>query len=102
MYLTGKNNPFFYSSLFASFAVQGNAIAIMPYIEVDLLKNTLDNLLDNNSYDLVAVTSIFPHHKGILIKVLAKKTQNIKMYWYLVLNALRKLNHQSCLPHIPK
>jgi urease accessory protein len=102
MYLTGKDNPFSDSKLFASFPIWGNAIAIMPQIEVNLLKSTLDNLLDNNSHDLVAATSVLPHDKGVLIKVLASQTQKIKMYWHLVLNALRKLNHQSCLPHIPK
>lgn len=101
MYLTGKDNLFSHSELFASFPVWGNAIAIMPQIEVDLLKSTLDNL-PNNSGDLVVATSVLPHDKGVLIKVLASQTQKIKMYWHLVLNALRKLNHQSCLPHIPK
>ena len=102
MYLTGKDNPFSDSALFASFPIWGNAIAIMPQIEVNLLKNTIDRLLDNNSYDLVAATSVLPYNKGVLIKVLSDRTQSIKMYWHSVLNALRKLNHQSCLPRIPK
>lgn len=102
MYLTGKDNLFANNALFASLPIWGNAIAIMPQIEVNLLKSTVDSLLDNNNIDLVAATSILPHDRGILIKVLASQTQKIKMYWYSVLNALRNLNHQSCLPHIPK
>lgn len=102
MYLTGKDNLFANSALFASLPVLGNAIAIMPQIEVDLLKNTIDRLLDNDSYDLVAATSVLPYDKGVVIKVLASQTQKVKMYWHSVLNALRKLNHQSCLPYIPK
>lgn len=102
MYLTGKDNLFSNSALFASFPILGNAIAIMPQIEANLLKNTIDRLLDNNTYNLVAATSVLPYGKGVVIKVLSERTQNIKMYWRSVLNALRKLNHQSCLPPIPK
>lgn len=102
MYLTGKDNLFSHNELFASLPIWGNAIAIMPQIEVNLLKTTIDNLLDSNNRDFVAATSVLPYDKGVLIKVLANKTQNIKRYWYSVLNALRKLNHQSCLPYIPK
>lgn len=102
MYLKGKDNSFSHNTLFASFPILGNAIAIMPHLEVNLLKSTVDNLLDNNSQKLVAATSVLPYDKGIIIKVLASKTQAIKKSWYLILNLLRQLNHQTCLPNIPK
>ena len=102
MYLKGKENLFPHHDLFASFPVLGNAIAIMPHLEIDLLKSTLDNLESNNLSELVAAVSVLPHNKGVVIKALASKTQSVKSYWDLVLKVLRKLNRQSPLPKVPK
>ena len=102
MYLQGKENLFRDSQLFASLPVLGNAIAILPNIEVNLLKNTLDSLENKNNCDLVAATSILPRDKGVIIRVIAAKTEQVKRYWYSVINVLRKLNNQFPLPKIPK
>ena len=102
MYLEGQNNPFRDNPLLAEYSVWGNAIAIMPRIKLDLLKNTVDSLEGQNISNLQAATSVLPYDKGILIRVLADKTSRVKSYWNLILDALRKLNRQPSLPQIPK
>jgi urease accessory protein len=104
VHLMGCNNPFSDHPLFASFPVLGNAIAIMPQIEVNLLKSTLDSLSNNYQYqeEFLAATSVLPHNKGVLIRVLAAQTQKIKSYWHSIVTTLRQLNHQPLLPVIPK
>jgi urease accessory protein len=102
IYLTGFSNPFSHHPLFASFPVLGNAIAIMPQIEINLLKSTLDSLTINHQVGFLAATSVLPHNRGVLIRVLANQTQKIKNYWHSVVASLRQLNNQPILPLIPK
>ena len=102
MYLEGQNNPFRDNSLLAKYAVWGNAIAIMPRLKLDLLKNAVDSLEKQNISTLQAATSVLPYNRGILIRVLADKTLQIKSYWNSVLNVLRKLDRQPSLPQVPK
>lgn len=101
-YLMGLHNQFSHHHLFASLPVIGSAIAIMPQIEVNLLKNSLDNLKGDNQKDFVVATSVLPHNKGVVIRALASQTQQIKNYWHSVINVLRQLNQQPHLPRIPK
>ena len=102
MHLTGKENKFAQSSLFASLPVLGNAIALLPQIEVNLLKTTLDSLKLPNTSNLVVATSVLPQDKGVLLRVLGSRTQDIKSYWHSAINTLRKLNQQPPLSHVPK
>jgi urease accessory protein len=102
IHLMGSSNPFSHHRLFASFPVLGNAIAIMPQIEVNLLKSTLDNLSISDREDFLVATSVLPHNRGVLIRVLATQTQKIRNYWHSVVAILRQLNNQPSLPLIPK
>ena len=102
MYLKGQNNPFCHDPLLARYSVWGNAIAIMPHVKLDLLKNTVDSLAKQNIPALQAATSVLPRDRGIVIRVLADKTEKVKSYWNSVLDVLRKLNQQSSLPQVPK
>jgi urease accessory protein len=102
IHLIGSHNPFSHHQLFASFPIMGSAIAIQPQIELNLLKNTLDSLNDSQQEDFLVATSILPHNKGVLIRVLATQTQKVKSYWHSVISLLRQLNHQPLLPLIPK
>jgi urease accessory protein len=102
IHLTGSSNPFSHHPLFASFPVLGNAIAIIPQVEVNLLKSTLDSLSINHQEDFLVATSVLPHNRGVLIRVLATQTQKIRNYWHSVVATLRQLNNQPFLPLIPK
>jgi urease accessory protein len=102
IHLRGFDNPFSHHQLFASFPVMGSAIAIQPQIELGLLKSSLDGLNSNQQEDFLVATSILPHNKGVLIRVLAAQTQKVKSYWHSVISLLRQLNHQPPLPSIPK
>lgn len=101
-YLKGNNNKFGNSKLFASLPVLGTAIAIMPDVELSLLEQAINNLNQDSFNKLITATSVLPHNKGILIKVLASQVQTIKSYYSCVIDTIRKLNHQPLLPTIPK
>lgn len=101
-YFEGNNNQFRDSKLFASLPVLGTAIAIIPNVELSLLEQAINNLNKDSFNGLITATSVLPHNKGIVIKVLANQAQTIKSYYSCVINTLRQLNDQPLLPTIPK
>ena len=101
-YLEGKNNQFRNSSLFTSFPILGTAIAVLPQINCNSLQKAIDDLTTTNVNDFVVATSILPYDKGILIRVLSQKSEQIKKYFRSVLNSIRSMQSDSALPYIPK
>ena len=100
MYLSGINNSFKDSNLFAKYAILGNAIAVLPSSQVKLLQTQIENLA--MAHNLLVATSLLPQERGLLIRINGEKTTLIKQYFSTVLNLIRKI-HQDCpLPYIPK
>ncbi len=100
MYLSGVNNSFSDSHLFAKYSVLGNAIAVLPGSKVKLLQAKIEKLdIPNN---LLTATSLLPQNRGVLIKVNAQKTASIKKYFTSIINSIRNINQNNNLPHIPK
>ena len=102
MRLEGKLNPFNNNQLFASLPIIGNAIAILPDIDLKLLSTNLESISAANSPQLTVATSILPHNQGLVIRALANKTIELKNYFRTALDCIRTLTHQSPLPYIPK
>ncbi len=102
MYLEGKLNPFKDNKLFVSLPIIGNAIAILPDVDLKLLSTSLESLPAANSPQLTVATSILPHNQGLVIRALANKTMELKKYFRSALDCIRTLTYQSPLPYIPK
>lgn len=94
------NNPFKNNKLFASLPIIGNAIAIVPDTNLNLLIDTIENQTSN--HNLESAISILPAENGIIIRALANKTRIIKKHFIDILNCIRAITNQSLLPHIPK
>ena len=102
MKLLGKNNFFKDNQIFTSLPIMGNAIAILPNIDIDKLISFVENPELIDTYNLEAAATMLPPKNGILIRVLAAKTINIKQYFTDVLDRIRQLTKQPSLPYIPK
>ena len=98
-YLSGKNNQFSDSSLFTTYPIIGTAIAVYPDTNCYQLQKAIDNLTTNN---FSVAISVLPSEQGIIIRVLADKSEQIKSYFRSVLNSIRLMNNDSELPYIPK
>ncbi len=98
----GKSNTFCDNSLFSSFPIMGTAIAVYPQISCNSLQKAINNLNLVNSDESTVATSILPYEQGIIIRVLSKKSQQIKNYFRSVLNEIRSLQNDFPLPHIRK
>ena len=102
MRMLGNNNRFKNNKLFASFPVMGNAIAIFPELNINLLVKELEaKLLPSNRNIEIAIT-ILPTENGVAIRALASKASAIKHYFFLILNFIRQIRQQANLPYIPK
>ena len=98
-HLEGKNNLFAHDSLFVEQAILANIVLVQPKIELAKLKRQL-KLIDHPN---VAVASCdLPDSKGLLIRLMANKTSDIKKYRHSALNSIRHLSDRQSLPHIPK
>jgi len=100
--LEGQQNQFKNNKLFTTFPIIGNAIAILPDTDLNLLITQLSNLDLVQANNLETALTILPNEKGILIRALSNKTLILKQYFTQALNCIRSLNNQSSLPHIPK
>ena len=101
MRLTGKENQFKHDKLFASLPILGNAIAILPDVELNLLTTYLENLKSATN-NIEVATTVLPSDNGILIRAMASKTIEIKKYFADALNCIRAITNQSSLPYVPK
>ena len=100
--LLGSQNPFKDNKLFTSLPVMGNAIAVLPDVNLNWLIEELETKLLLDSQNLQTAVSMLPAENGIVIRALASKASKIKNYFALILNHIRKLTQQNCLPYIPK
>lgn len=97
--LLGKQNQFQHHHLFAASAIIGNAIAVLPSTDLELLTRQLNELACKN---VEAATTILPSNNGILIRALSNKTVELKQYFTSALNCIRTITNQLPLPYIPK
>lgn len=102
MHLEGKNNLFKDNHLFTSMPIMGNAIAVLPDTDIDLLTSQLENIELTSCKNIEIATTILPGGNGIMIRSLAHKTLELKKYFVYVLNCIRLSTNQASLPPIPK
>lgn len=100
--LTGTDNKFKNDNLFTSLPVLGNAIALLPEIDLELLTTQLKNSSLLNSINIEVATTILPSENGILIRAMSQKTSVLKKYFTYALNCTRAITNQSPLPYIAK
>ena len=100
--LLGKNNPFKDNKIFASLPIMGNAIAILPEVDLKVLIEQLETLERPPGNCFESAITTLPANNGIAIRVLASKTRDIKQYFSLVLKQIRYFTQQTKLPYIPK
>lgn len=101
MRLAGKQNQFKNDRIFASLPIMGNAIAILPNIDLQLLTTQLKLKLISQQ-NIAVATTILPTNNGILIRALSNKTIKLKKYFTYALNCIRTITNQSPLPYIAK
>ena len=102
MRLQGRNNPFKDNRLFTSLPVIGQAIAVLPNINLNWLIEELETELSSDTQNLETAVSMLPAENGIAIRALASKATKIKSYFALILDRIRKITQQNDLPYIPK
>ena len=100
--LLGKSNPFKNNKLFTSLPVMGNALAILPNLNLNLLVKEIETKLLGDRQDVEIAISILPAENGIAIRALANKASQIKNCFFVIPNYIRKVTQQNCLPYIPK
>ena len=100
--LLGKNNQFKNNRLFTSLPIIGNAIAILPDTDLELLIGQIENLELANCKNVEMASSILPSNNGISIRALSSKTVELKKYFAYVINCIRLITNQPALPYIPK
>lgn len=102
MQLEGKSNIFQDNKLFTPLPIMGSAIAIYPDLNLKLLRQELEIIQVNNCPDIMMGISILPSDRGLLIRAFAKKTREIKQYFYFALKFIRNLTNQPELPYVRK
>jgi urease accessory protein len=100
--LVGKQNQFQNNRLFTSRPVIGNAIAIIPDLNLDWLNGQIENIKLAKCQNIELATSIIPSNNGLVIRAMSDKTIEIKKYFTYVINCIRAINHQTSLPYIAK
>ena len=100
--LLGKNNPFKGHKMFASLPIMGNAIAILPNINLHSLIAEIESKFLASNSNIEAAVNLLPAENGIIVRALASKTQALKQYFSLILDCIRQITDQSVLPYIPK
>ncbi len=102
IHLQGKSNLFKDNKLFAPLPIMGNAIAVYPALDIELLSKELEAIQVTNFPNLMVATSVLPSDCGLLIRAFANKTIQLKQYFKLALEHIRNLVNQPVLPYIPK
>lgn len=100
--LLGKNNQFKNNRMFSSSPIMGNAIAVLPDIDLELLSARLENLKLSDRNQIEVATTILPSNNGILIRATSHKTIVLKNYFAHTLNCIRAMTARSPLPYIAK
>ena len=92
-----KNNP-----LFVSLPIIGNAIAIVPDVDLKFLSTRLENLELANCKNIEVATSVLPSDNGLIIRALSNKTINLKKYFAYAIDYIRTISNRPSLPYIAK
>ena len=98
-YLAGKENCFRDSKLFVEQAILANIVLVQPKMELANLKSQLQKI-DTSRVSIASCN--LPEDRGLLIRLMAGKTSEIKKYLQAALNCVRRLSDRKELPHIPK
>ncbi|MBE9045259.1 urease accessory protein UreD [Pleurocapsales cyanobacterium LEGE 10410] len=102
MRLTGTQNLFKHNRLFTSQPIIGNAIAVLPNTDLNLLTARLEDIKSTRDNNIEVAVTILPSNNGVLIRTLAAKTIEVKKYFTYALNCIRAITNQSSLPYIAK
>ena len=100
--LLGKNNQFKNDRLFTSLPIIGNAIAVLPDTDLELLTRQIEDVKLANCKNIEIASTNLPNNNGILIRALSSKTVELKKYFAHALSCIRAITNQSALPYIPK
>jgi urease accessory protein len=99
MFLEGKCNPFTDSHLFTSSPVIGSLFVVSTEANLSLLSASVEDLEAANCSNMTVASSILPYGKGLLIRAIASRTHEMKMYLKYALNCVRRSRHQRPLPY---
>ena len=101
MRLTGKNQ-FKNNPLFVSFPIIGNAIAMIPDADLELLSRRLENVELAKCKNIEVATSVLPSDNGLVIRALGSKTIELKKYFTYAIDCIRAITKRPSLPYIAK
>jgi urease accessory protein len=100
MHLSGQQNRFADSPLFATMPILANLMVILPDSNLPSLSAALADFPANAECSIA--TSRLPNCNGLLIRAMARSVPILKNYIQHTLTTVRTLSHQSTLPEIPK
>ncbi|MEO1634421.1 MAG: urease accessory protein UreD [Cyanobacteria bacterium J06631_9] len=101
MRLLGQDNPFVGSELFASGAVLGTLILVLPEA-ISTMENLarLSQEIDAvSAQSLSLASSVLPGGRGLLVRAIASKTQDMQTGFKAAMNCVRSLRKQCPLPY---
>ena len=101
MRLVGKNK-FKDNRLFVSLPIIGNAIAIIPGVDLKLLTTRLESLELAKCKNIEVATSVLPCENGLVIRALSSKTLELKKYFSYAIDCIRTITDRPSLPYIAK
>lgn len=101
MRLLGKSNPFVDSELFASGAILGTLLLVLPEAistseNLAQLSKEIDAL---SAQSLSLASSVLPGGRGLLVRAIAAKTQDMQTGFKAAMNCVRSLKNQCPLPY---
>lgn len=101
MNLLGKGNSLVDSPLFASAAVLGSLILILPRAvsTAQMLKVLGDRIDEMNTQSLDIAGSVLPGDRGLFIRAMSETTREMMACFKAVLNCGRSLQGQNPLPY---
>lgn len=103
MRLLGQDNRFVKSALFASGAVLGSLVLILPEAiatpqNLADLSATIDELIKHDS-SVDLASSVLPEGRGLFVRAMAQTTREMQSCFRSAVNGVRKLRGQSQLPY---
>ena len=102
MNLTGQDNRFAQTALFASGSVLGSLILILPEAIAtaeNLAALSCDIELLANSESLSLASSVLPGDRGLFVRAIASTTRELQSCFRSAVNYVRKLRNQAQLPY---
>lgn len=100
MHLSGRQNRFATSPLFATMPILANLIVILPEVHLQSLSAALIAIPPEPECSIAL--SRLPNCNGLVIRAMAKSVPILKTYIHHALITIRHLSNQPTLPEIPK